>query len=95
MLFLCSTAALIAALVFMDEARSYWWLYALAGVAAVIYTQQLSSITVPEVMKKIRAPFSWLNCVLDNSGPVFVGVLMVVVWSAYQIFGLIRATYLQ
>jgi hypothetical protein len=95
MLFLFSTAALVAALVFIDEARSFWWLYALAGVALALYTQKLSSVTYPEVMKKIRAPFSWLNYVLDNSGPVFVGVLMVVVWSLYQIFGFLRATYFQ
>lgn len=95
MLFLVSSAALVAALVFLDEARTYWWLYALAGVSVYIYSQRLSSVTVPDVIKTIRAPFSWLNSTLDNFGPVFVGVLAVVVWGAYQIFGFLRATYFQ
>lgn len=95
MVFLFSTAVLLAALIFMEEARSFLWLYVLAGFAVIVYTQKLSSTTVPEVMKKIKAPFSWLDDTLDNFGPVFVGVLMVVVWSAYQIFGFLRATYFQ
>lgn len=95
MLFLFSSAALVAALVFMDEARAYWWLYALAGAAVYIYSQQLSSVTVPDVIKTIRAPFSWLNSTLDNFGPVFVGVLMVVAWGLYQVLMFLRASYLQ
>jgi len=95
MLFLLSSAALAAALVFLDEARSYWWLYALAGLAVIVYTQKMSSTTVPNVIKTIKAPFSWLSDTLDNFGPVFVGVLMVVAWGAYQIFGFVRAVYFQ
>lgn len=95
MLFLFSSAALVLALVLIDEARYYWWLYVLAGIAVLIYSQRLSSVTVPDVIKTVKAPFSWLNNTLDNFGPVFVGVLAVVVWGAYQIFGFLRATYFQ